>query len=89
MLLEHFYNQLYGNMRYEISKDNIDNVLDAGRRADQLREAYAMHKRDFVNNRDIHRDNKNQFYGGQQNVKELSAGQCLRVSRENVWKTLA
>ena len=63
MLLEHFYNQLYGNMRYEISKDNIDNVLDAGRRADQLSEAYAMHKRDFVNKRDIHRDNKNQFYG--------------------------
>ena len=75
MLLEHFYNQLYGNMRYEISKDNIDNVLDAGRRADQLSEAYAMHKRDFVNKRDIHRDNKNQFYGGQQNVKQLNAGQ--------------
>ena len=39
MLLEHFYNQLYGNMRYEISKENIGNVLDAGRRADQLSEA--------------------------------------------------
>ena len=36
---------------------------------------YAMHKRDFVNKRDIHRDNKNQYYGGQQNVKQLNAGQ--------------
>ena len=39
MLLEYFYNQMYGNMRCEISKENIDNVLDAGRRADQLSEA--------------------------------------------------
>ena len=69
ILLEHFYNQLYGNMKYEISKENIDNVLDAGRKADQLSEAYAMHRKD------THRNNQNKFHGGQQHMTQLNAGQ--------------
>ena len=74
MLLEHFYNQLYGNTRYEISKENIDNVFDAGRKADQLSEAYATHRKD-LNTKDNHRNYQSKFHDQLQYRTQLDAGQ--------------
>ena len=74
MLLEHFYNQLYGNLRYKVSKENVKNVLDAGRKADQLSEAYATHRKDSINKKDNYRNNQNKFQG-QHHTAQLNVGQ--------------
>lgn len=49
MLIEHFMNQIHPDMKYEITKSETKDVMEAGHHVGQLRASYGIRKGDFAN----------------------------------------
>ena len=89
--MEHFMNQIHPDMRDESSKSEIKDVMDVGRKADQLHAAYGTYKGDFVNKGRNNNFSMNQSQFKERQSQPLYTGQNIinniRYPNSNVPQT--